>query len=166
MANTKTTTVTATATQAATPDFTKSFAVLKHWPKQAGEKVTNEQLAIAASMLKRHGTAKHLALAMYFRPQGATQIEVTIATGDTGNNVYGDAHKTLNPATKKPWAVEVPIEKRSDRKVYKLALPEKAASKATGKATGKRKQASKAKVTPAPETPATPAPEAGNSATN
>lgn len=161
---TKTTTakVTKTATVTEATDYTKQFAtVLKNWPKQAGSKVTNEMLTIAAGMVKQTGTSKHMALAMYFRPEGAIQPEVTMVTGDTGNNVFNDAWRDkVDPATGNPPAIKVNAEKRNGPAgkaltVYKLALPAKKAAKVTK--PRKAKQAPKAPAeTPAPEAPAAP----------
>ena len=93
------------------------------WPlKLAGPKPTVDQLALAASLIKRHGTAKHLALAMYLRENGATQPEVNAATGDTGINAYTDAYKGGSMAQRA-------VNGRAGHKCYALALPVKRASK-------------------------------------
>ena len=146
------------------------LACLKFPDKFACSKFTNEQLVLAAQTGMRTGTAKHAAVAMFLRPEGATQAECNMATGDTNYAAYRDALKT-------DLFVEVPVEKRINgqpdswgaqggHKCFKLALKPKVASKPR-KANGKRKQASKAKVTPAPETPAeTPATPAPDSAGN
>lgn len=154
----QTVTRTATATVAvAGTDFTKMFAdKLKNWPvKFAGPKVTNDELARAASMISRHGTGKHLALAMYLRSDGATQGEVNIITGDTQVNAYRDARDTK-------VAVEVPIERRNGHKTYKLALPTPKAKKAASK----RKAASKPATPAKAAKPASDAPQADNKPTD
>lgn len=118
--NTKTTTKTATKTATSA---TALFATqLKNWPKQAGAKVTGDQITTASNLCKRAGTSKHLALAMYLRPNGATQGEVVIASGDTQVNAYSDAIKL-------GLAVAVPVERRDGHKVYKLELAKPKAAK-------------------------------------
>lgn len=123
---TKTTTKTATATKTASKAATTATALfasqLKNWPKQAGAKVTGDQISTASGLCKRTGTSKHLALAMYLRPQGATQGEVVIASGDTQVNAYSDAIKL-------GLAVAVPVERRDGHKVYKLELAKPKAAK-------------------------------------
>jgi hypothetical protein len=118
--------------------FSKQFDVLKAWPKAAGTKVTEAQLAQAAGMLKRHGTAKHMGLAMYLRDAGATQPQVVLVTGDTQVNVSRELI-----AAGKAKAVAMPAA-AGGHKVYRLAAATPAAPKAkraprkaTGKATDK-----------------------------
>lgn len=137
----KTNTITATGTMA---------AAFKHWPlKLAGSKPTQANIdAVVATGLKRTGTGKHLALAMYMRNEGATQPECVAACGDTNVNAYYEAVRS-----KAMVAVTLPA--RNGHKVYALALPTKRASKAKGKA--------KAKRTPKATTqPTQPADDAGN----
>jgi hypothetical protein len=134
-------------------NFAASFDVLKGkgWPRDAGSKVTEAQLAAAAAVLTRHGTAKHLGLAMYLRPEGATQNQVFAVTGDTQVNVARDLI-----AAGKARPVNMPATGK--RKVYKLALTGKASkAKPAAKATGKGKGTAKAttakrsrKATPQP----------------
>jgi hypothetical protein len=139
--STKTATVTRTIT--ATGTMADAF---KNWPtKLAGAKPSGETVSMAASALKRHGTGKHLALAMYLRPSGATQPETVAACGDTNINAYYDAVRGGQFK-----AVTLPT--RNGHKVYALALPVKAARKPRA-AKGKGKAAP---VTP----PASEAPSA------
>ncbi len=126
---TSTKTITATGTMA---------AAFKRWPgKLAGAKPTQVNVDATASLLKRTGTGKHLALAMYVRDGGATQPECVAACGDTNVNAYYDAVRSKA-------LVAVTLPARNGHKVYALALPVKRASKAKGKA----KRAAKAKVAP------------------
>jgi hypothetical protein len=115
--------------------FAKMFApTLKSWSvKAAGPKVTEAELATAASLLKRHGTAKHMGLAMYLRAGGATQVQVFHATGDTQVNVARDM---INDGKAK--ALPMPAA-ATGHKVYRLALATPAAPKAkrTRKPAGK-----------------------------
>lgn len=133
-------------------------------------------ITAAATGVKRYGTAKHMALAMYLRPEGATQAEVLIVTGDSGVNVYRDCKTAGWPALE--------VGKRGGVKVYKMSLPSakpakvKQAAKQAAKAAGNfkpvkakaaaskaAKAASKAasKVRPYAKSPTTPngQPEAG-----
>lgn len=122
-----------------------TMANVKAWPKLAGPRVTENELANAASMLRHHGTAKHLALAMYLRANGATQVECIAATGDTAVNAYSEAWRNGH-------AVQVAVNGRNGHKAYCLALPSKGKGKASkpaaaaskGKGKGKGKPASKA----------------------
>jgi hypothetical protein len=116
-------------------DFAKAFAVLataKAWPKNAGSRVTEAQLAAAAAVLKRTGTAKHLGLAMYLRNEGATQGQVYAATGDTQVNVARDLI-----ANGKALAVTMQPANGTGHKVYKLALYPNGAPAPKGKGNGK-----------------------------
>ena len=91
---------------------------LKAWRAALmGAKPSQALIEQAGSLVKRTGTAKHLALAMYMRDGGATQGEVLLATGDTQINAYGEAVRTkaLNAVTSNPA--------RAGHKVYALALP-------------------------------------------
>jgi hypothetical protein len=129
-------TKTATRTLTATGTMADAF---KRWPtKLAGAKPSNEAVSTAASALKRHGTGKHLALAMYLRPEGATQPETVAACGDTNVNAYYDAVRGGHFK-----AVTLPT--RNGHKVYALALPAKATRKPR-KAAGKAKAAGKGKA--------------------
>ena len=118
MANTKT--ATKTATRAAAKVITPTGAMadhMKHWVmKLAGAKPTAETIAAAGALLKRNGTAKHLALAMYMREGGATQTETVAGTGDTQINAYYDA-------VRGGQLVAVTLPARNGHKVYALALP-------------------------------------------
>jgi hypothetical protein len=150
---TKTTAATRTVTTAeGGTDYTKNFTtMLKAWPvKFASSKINNDLLTIAASSGMRTGTAKHAAVAMMLRAEGATQGEMNIATGDTNYAAHRDALKT-------GLFVDVPCEKRVNgqpdswgnkqgHKCFKLALkpaPKPKAKKAAGKPAGKQATASK-----------------------
>lgn len=114
--------------------FTKVAGQSVHhaWPKAAGPVISEALLDAAATLISRHGTAKHLALAMYLRPEGATQPEVIMATGDTGNNAFTtarDLSKCGTPA----------VEGRNGHKAYALALPAKRKATNTRKGAGKGK---------------------------
>jgi hypothetical protein len=147
MANTKTSTRTVTkqgkakAKPAKVITATGNMAnAMKHWQaKLAGAKPAAEVIAAAGALLKRNGTAKHLALAMYMRPTGATQTETVAGTGDTQINAYYDAVRGGQLE-----AVTLPA--RNGHKVYALALPKAKVSKP--------KRAAKAKPAKA-EAPAT-----------
>jgi hypothetical protein len=144
MTNTKTATRTRTATKAAKgkgkpANVNKSVTAqsamalaLKGWQaKLSGAKPSQAIIDAAGALLKRTGTGKHLALAMYMRDGGATQAEVLLATGDTQINAFGDAvrSKVLAPVTTHPA--------RGGHKVYALALPVKRASKPRKAKVGK-----------------------------
>lgn len=134
---TKTTTRTLTATGTLTER-------MKGWqPKIMGAKPTADQVTTAAAALRRHGTGKHLALAMYLRPNGATQGEVVLACHDTNINAYYDAVRggQFEPVT---------LPNRGGHKVYALVLPK-------AKPARKPRKAKAAKATPA-----TSAPDGGN----
>lgn len=128
----------------------------RNWPvKQCGPRPTAEQVAAAAATgIKQHGTGKHMALAMYMRPQGATQAEVLLATGDTQVNAYRDAVTS--------GYVQPAVDGRGGHKAYALALPakRKATRKPAGKAV-KGKGAAKRKAVKPANTPK-PAPVADN----
>ena len=104
-------------------------AVMSAWPEAAGAKPSQANVNAAARLVKRQGTAKHLAAAMYLRSAGATQPEVIVATGDTQINVHREsraAKLAVDAATGKA---------RGGHKVYRLALatpkaPRKASRKA------------------------------------
>ena len=120
---------TSTKTITATGTMLDAF---KRWPaKLAGAKPTQADVDATAALLKRTGTGKHLALAMYMRADGATQPETVAACGDTNVNAYYEAvrSKALVART---------LPARNGHKVYALALPTKRASKAKGKAKAKR----------------------------
>lgn len=122
-------------------DFT---ATLKRWPKAAGNKPVDANITAANAMVKRPNTGKAMGLAMYLRPEGATQPEVVTVTGDTQVNAFSAAWRGK-------LAVAVDAGTRNGHKVYKLALK---ASKPKGKASGKGKGKGDATVTPpAGETP-------------
>jgi hypothetical protein len=104
--------------------------------KAAG--VSAAMLTLAAGALKRHGTGKHMALAMYLSPKGATQQQVIKATGDTQVNVARDL---INAGLAK--GVDV-ARSEGGHKVYKLTLTAKPA-----KVKPARKAASKGKGKPA-----------------
>jgi hypothetical protein len=120
---------------------------LKRWQaKAAGAKPTTETINMAATVggLKRTGTSKHLALAMYLRATGATQPETVAGTGDTQINAYYEA-------VRGGQFVPVTLPARNGHKVYALALPKPKAKRAS-KAKAKADKA--APVAAAPETSA------------
>ena len=124
------------------------------WPKAAGTKPTVDELTRAGGMIKRQGTGKHLALAMYLRTGGATQPEVVVATGDTQVNAYREALLTTGITSRG-------VDGRSGHKAYALALPtaRKAKAKADTAATKptRAKAARKAARKPKAATPTTDA---------
>jgi hypothetical protein len=129
---TKTSTKTSTRANAKVVTPTGRMAdSLKRWQaKLAGPKPTPEVLATAGSFLKRTGTAKHLALAMYLRPEGATQSETVAGTEDTQINAYYDAVRGKQ-------LVAVTLPARNGHKVYALALPKAKPAKAKRAAKAK-----------------------------
>lgn len=122
--STNTKTITATGTL---------FDALKRWPlKLAGDKPSQAVIDATGALLKRTGTGKHLALAMYMRPNGCTQPECVAATGDTNVNAYYDAvHGGQLKA--------ITLAPRNGRKVYALTLPKAKARKAKAKSAPKGK---------------------------
>ncbi len=144
MAKTSTKTIARTATKASAKVITATGNManaLKHWQaKLAGAKPATETIAAAGALLKRNGTAKHLALAMYMRPTGATQTETVAGTGDTQINAYYDAVRGKQ-------LVAVTLPARNGHKVYALALPKAKVAKA--KAPRKAKADKAAPATPA-----------------
>jgi hypothetical protein len=103
-------------------DFT---AALKRWPKASGNKPVDANVTAAAGMVKRPNTAKHMGLAMYLRPEGATQPEVITVTGDTQVNAFSAAWRG-------GMAVAVDAGTRNGHKVYKLALKASKPRKVSG----------------------------------
>lgn len=145
MAKANTTTKAATNTNAANDVLAPYAPMLKGWAvKLMGEKPTAEHFAKAHAMGVRVGTKGAVALAMYFRAEGATQGEVTIVNGGPYLNV-------ARQAVTKGLAARVEGPSRGGHKVYRLALPV-AKAKAPSKP---RKPRAKVKAKPAPE--ATPA---------
>lgn len=110
----------------------------RNWPvKLCGPKPTLAEIETAGRDLRQHYTGKHLGLAMYLRPAGATQVEVAIATRDTQVNAYRDALLAGYGQRN--------VDGRAGHKAYALALPKpkaarkrKADTKVNGKPTGKR----------------------------
>jgi len=149
---TKATTRTATATGNALDWYRDT---LKGWPtKFAGKAPTAQQFETAHALGAKPGTKTAIAIAMYLRPEGATQSQVTVVN----NGPYLNKMRALIAAKQ---AVRLPVSPVDGHTVYKLALPSKTAVKAASKAAGKRKAAPKAKANAAPEA-AQQAPEAAN----
>jgi hypothetical protein len=153
MANANTTTKTATAT--ATAGLEAYADKLATWPVEvAGPKPAAANFKAAHALGARVGTKVALALAMYMRPKGATQGQVFNVVGSPQLNKMRAAI-----AAGHAKRVDMPRD-GNGHMVYKLALPEKAASKATGK----RKAAGKGKA-PAKPAPATTQPATAENAT-
>lgn len=103
-------------------------ATLKDWPvKFAGSKPTAEHFKTAHSLGARPGTKTAVAIAMYFRPEGATQGQVAVIN----DGAYLNKKRALVDAG---HAVEVPMPTVNGHKVYKLALPTKKAGRKADKA--------------------------------
>lgn len=146
MAKTSTKTSTKSAPKTTTA-MSALASALKRWNVKAmGTKPTQALIEQSGSFLKRTGTGKHLALAMFMRDGGATQTEIIHATGDTQINCYYEAvrSETLASVDSNPA--------RGGHKVYALALPVKKA-KAPRKARAAKKPATKP-TADQPETPA------------
>lgn len=119
---------------------TENFGFTAAQMKAAG--ISAAHLSAAASVLTRHGTGKHLALAMYLTPKGATQLTVNKLTGSPQVNVSRDL---IAAGKAKPVAMP---RTEGGHKVYRLSLtagkakakPAKAKAK-PAKATGKAKAA-------------------------
>lgn len=141
MANVKTATRTATTTKAGNVlDWYRD--TLKAWPvKVAGSKPTAAAFETAHALGAKPGTKTAVAIAMYLRPEGATQGQVFNVNGGP----YLNKMRALL-ATKA--ATRVPMNANEQgHTVYKLALPAKAATKA--KAARKPKAAKADKAAPA-----------------
>lgn len=140
---------TRTATKANTKAATKATTAMsamaeafKRWQAKAmGAKPATATVDAAGALLKRTGTGKHLALAMYMRPGGATQAEVIHATGDTQINCYYEAVRTgtLAPVTDnaargghKVYALALPVKKAKAPRKAKAGKPASADQPATG----------------------------------
>lgn len=144
MATTKT--ATRTATVAATGNAIAHYAaVLKNWPvKFAGPKPSNADFTNAHALGVRPGTKTAVALAMYMRPDGASQAQVINVNGGPYLNAMRAAIEAGH-ATRQPVAANA-----SGHTVYKLALPIKGKAANKGKAKGKAAKPRK----PAAEKPA------------
>ena len=144
MAKANTTTKAATNTNAANDVLAPYAPMLKGWQvKLMGAKPEAKHFAKAHAMGVRVGTKGAVALAMYFRDEGATQGEVTIVNGGPYLNV-------ARQAVTKGLAARVDGPSRGGHKVYRLALPVAKPVKA------KAPRKARAKAKPAPEaTPAT-----------
>lgn len=124
-----------------------TMGTAKGWPtKLAGPKPSLDAVYTAASMLSQTGTARHAALAMYLRDEGATQPQVIIGTGDTGVNAYTQARDTG------ALAVRTVNSGVTGHKSYALELPAKgkpATAKAEGKLTTAKGKPAKPAAKPA-----------------
>lgn len=74
--------------------MTAYTGIFARWGKAAGAKPDDALLDATAVAFRRLGTWSHLAAAMYARPEGATQPEVIMGTGDT----HYDALRALKAA--------------------------------------------------------------------
>lgn len=145
--NTKTATVTDTATVTKgilqLGDIPACLARMKASKGAAGKLPTAAELSAATHFVKRPGTKKHFGAAMMLRDGGATQPEITIATGDTQVNVWREAKQMKVGDAGKG-------ERRGGVETYTLALTK---PKPKRKASAKRKATAKNKPTsPASET--------------
>jgi len=145
---------------------------MKGWHKGLGNKVTDDQLAAVHKLGGRPGSKVTMALAMYLRPEGATQGQVAQVCGGPQLNKMRDL-------------IESKLVKRinvdatnAGHTVYKIELTGKGAAgvpgyDANGKVSGteapvKKAKAAKgkrkprpAKVTPTPAGDAAPQPQGG-----
>lgn len=111
-----------------------SGAAFTHWPTgkaaqggiDCGPKPTQAELDLAAALLTRHGTGRHMALAMYARPDGALMKQVSRVTGDTQVNV-------LRELVDAGHVVRRPLPGEGNAMRYAFMLPAK--SPHLGKAT-------------------------------
>lgn len=144
MANANTTTKTATAT--VTAGLEAYATTLANWPVDvAGPVPSAANFKAAHALGARVGTKVALALAMYMRPKGATQGQVFNVVGSPQLNKMRAAI-----AAGHAKRVDLPRDGRG-HVVYKLALPEKAASKAASARKGKGKGKAPAKPATAPD---------------
>lgn len=134
--------MTATKTNARTATATDNVNLapysiwLKAWQvKASGAKPTAENFAFAHALGCKPGSKTAMAVAMYHRPDGASQPQVVSVVG-------GPYLNKMREAVQAGHAARVPVPSNAlGHTVYKLALPSKAARKpkAATKAAGKAK---------------------------
>ena len=132
-----TATKTRTATATAAADNSGAYkAVLASWPsKFAGPKPTAADFAFAHALGARVGTKTAIALAMYARPNGASQAQVINVNG-------GPYLNKMRAAIEAGQAAREPVPANAQgHTVYKLTLPAKAKASKPRKAKAKAKAA-------------------------
>jgi hypothetical protein len=120
-------------------------AALKGWQRYMGEKPSEAHFTQAHAWGVRPGSNVALALAMYCRPEGATQAQVS----GPCNGPQLNKARMLVATGKAVWAANE--RDCNGHTIYRLRLPEPVKPVAKGKAGKVAKAAAKvAKVTPPP----------------